>query len=93
MKNDDFSTSTVEKLFPQNPQVSFDHGVLEKSQDLILRKSYMDWTDIGGYNSLAEFIPENNKANRIKGENLVSLNSTNNVVWRLNVIFFVAMKK
>jgi mannose-1-phosphate guanylyltransferase len=58
----------VKKAYAEIPGISFDKGVLEKSNDIVAIKGDFDWNDIGSLESLAVSLPPDIDGNKVKGD-------------------------
>ncbi len=53
-----------------NPE-SIDYGIMEKSEDVYLIKAEFDWSDLGSWNTVYEYMPKNDAGNAIRGDGVV----------------------
>lgn len=75
-----FRTS-IHTTIPKAPKISIDYGVLEKSSEIILLKSNMDWDDIGDFNAIARHFNGDSRGNIIRGNGTLNkINSTKNII-------------
>lgn len=76
-----FSEPLFTQLFQKAPKISIDYGVLEKSSEIILLKSNMDWDDIGDFNAIARHFNGDSRGNIIRGNGTLNkINSTKNII-------------
>ena len=61
------------------PEDSIDYAVMEKSKKVKVIPSDIDWSDLGSFDSLHVEL-EKNENNNTKSDNLIDINSTNNLV-------------
>lgn len=61
------------------PKESIDYAVMEKSSKVKVIPADINWSDLGSFDSLYEVLPKTDKGNT-QSENLVALNSKNNLV-------------
>lgn len=73
-------TRRLEKALQPLPSISIDYGVMEKAQDVRMVRALFQWSDVGGWVSLASYLPEDAAGNRFKGL-LHSLDAGENVVY------------
>ncbi len=66
--------------FAELPSVSIDFGIMEGAEEIRMIEASFDWDDIGGWPSLAEFLPEDSAGNRYRGR-LRALEAQGNVVF------------
>jgi mannose-1-phosphate guanylyltransferase len=60
--------------------ISIDYGVMEKAQDIRCVEAAFTWSDIGGWNSLREYLPEDKADNAHRGH-LLTLDAGGNLVY------------
>ena len=53
-----------------NPE-SIDYGIMEKSEDVYLIRAEFDWSDLGSWNTVYEYMPKNDSGNAIRGDGIV----------------------
>lgn len=54
-------------VYEHCPEISIDHGVLERSQDVYVCSSSFVWSDLGTWCSLAQFLPQDAEGNACVG--------------------------
>ena len=57
--------------------ISFDHGILEKSNHIYMYKSKFDWSDIGSWDTLYDYLSKDEEDNISFGNNLLHESSGN----------------
>ncbi|MBD3349981.1 MAG: mannose-1-phosphate guanylyltransferase [Candidatus Lokiarchaeota archaeon] len=75
----DFKQDILETEFSKLDKISIDYGVLERSDNIALLKSSMDWDDIGDYNALARIMDPDEDWNYAKNK-INSVESLENIV-------------
>ena len=65
-------TSVLKKAFEQIAAISIDFGIMEKASNVCCIESDFTWNDLGGWLSLKDFIPVDNKGNHHRGEIIAS---------------------
>jgi mannose-1-phosphate guanylyltransferase/mannose-6-phosphate isomerase len=60
--------------------ISVDHGILEKSDDVVVIPAEFSWSDIGTWSSFAEILPPDKDGNVIKGR-VVDIGSRGSVIF------------
>ena len=70
----------LEEKFPQLPKISIDYAVMEKSSNIKVIKGSFDWSDVGNWTALREYLSPDADGNMAKG-NVHLLNSKNNTVF------------
>lgn len=56
--------------FPQCEKISIDYAVMEKSDDIYVIASALEWSDLGSWNSVGMHIPADKAGNRVVGGNV-----------------------
>jgi mannose-1-phosphate guanylyltransferase len=69
----------LKKVFPECPSVSIDHGVMEKSDRIVVIPADFGWSDVGSFAALSEVRVPDAQGNVSEGEALI-LDGRNNVV-------------
>jgi mannose-1-phosphate guanylyltransferase len=69
----------VDALYGRLPEISIDHGVLEKSRRVVMIPATFRWSDIGDWNAVAELWPADAAGNRSR-DPLVAVDAHDNVV-------------
>jgi mannose-1-phosphate guanylyltransferase len=57
--------------------ISFDHGILENSKDIYMFKSQFDWSDVGSWDTMYDYLSKNNEDNVSFGNNIIHESSGN----------------
>jgi len=57
--------------------ISFDHGILENSKDIYMFKSQFDWSDVGSWDTMYDYLSKNNQDNVSLGNNIIHESSGN----------------
>jgi mannose-1-phosphate guanylyltransferase len=73
------SPKSLKQLYPQFPSVSIDYGVMEKVKAAYLVEATFRWNDIGSWESLRDFWPEDSSQNASRRE-IVVIDSRGNLV-------------
>jgi mannose-1-phosphate guanylyltransferase len=71
--------ATVDAAYPGLPSISIDKGVLERSDRVAMIPAGFRWSDIGGWNAVAELWPADANGNRSR-DPLVAVDAAGNVV-------------
>lgn len=53
-----------------NPE-SIDYGIMEKADNVYLIKAEFEWSDLGSWNTVYEYMSKNDEGNAIKGDGIV----------------------
>lgn len=58
---------SLDRIFPELPQVSVDHGILEKVGSMFVLRADIGWDDVGTFAALARLLPRNDEMNAARG--------------------------
>jgi mannose-1-phosphate guanylyltransferase/mannose-6-phosphate isomerase len=56
------------KAFVASPDISFDHAVMEQSDDVAMVRADFEWNDVGSWSAIAELVGPDARGNRVNGE-------------------------
>lgn len=70
----------LRRAFEQLPTLSVDYGVMETAPDVRMVEATFQWSDVGGWQALAEFLERDEAGNSRRGR-LVALDSGGNIVF------------
>lgn len=70
----------LSKAFNALEPVSIDFGVMEKAADVRCVESHFSWSDVGGWLTLAEHLPQDGSENCCRGE-VLTLDAAGNLVF------------
>lgn len=62
------SPESIETLFPEMPSISIDYGVMEKAQRVAGIPCGLGWSDVGGWQALAELLPKDDRGISARGQ-------------------------
>ena len=62
------------------PDVTIDHGVMERAERVAVVPAEFGWSDIGDWHGLGELIEQDALGNSVRG-NLLRIETTNSVIW------------
>jgi len=82
--NTDKEKDFVETHYPQAEDISIDYAVLEKSKRVDVLPANFDWNDLGTWGSLYDKLENKSGDNVVIGANVVSENSSRNIVYSSN---------
>ncbi len=68
------------KSFGANKDISIDYAVLEKSKEILLSPTQINWSDVGSWSAVYEIAKKDEEENAIIGD-VVAINSNNNLVY------------
>lgn len=72
--------SAVENAYDKIPSISFDKGVLEKSDCIYAVKGQFDWDDIGNFDALSKNLNSDAAGNKIQG-NYIGIDTSNSAIY------------
>lgn len=67
----DEQQSLLRELFPKAPLISFDYGVLEKSERVYVIPAYFGWDDVGTWAAISRMRPRDPAGNSVRGRVLL----------------------
>lgn len=59
--------TTLPAVFPELPQVSIDHGIMERVHRVYVLPADIGWDDVGTFAALARHLPRNDEQNAARG--------------------------
>jgi mannose-1-phosphate guanylyltransferase len=70
----------IREAYSKCTNISIDHGVMEKADNVYVRASIIGWSDLGTWGSLYDHIQKNSHANAVVGKNVMLYQSQNCIV-------------
>ena len=70
----------INEIYPQCENISIDYGIMEKAGNREVINANFGWSDLGTWGSLYDHIPLDEGKNALVGKNIISLDSTGNIV-------------
>ncbi len=70
----------IDELYGRLPKISIDFGVMEKLEELVTLPLDCGWSDLGGWQALAEILPADESGNTTRGS-VVTLDSAGNLLY------------
>lgn len=70
----------IDRIYPQCSTISIDYGIMEKASNVCIMPSSFGWSDLGTWNSAYENMDKDYLGNAIKGDNVMVIDATRNVV-------------
>ncbi len=67
--------------YPQSENISIDYGILEKAENVYLKKATFDWNDLGTWGALYDKLEKEEDNNAVVNAEVLSKNSKNNMVF------------
>jgi len=68
-----------ENAYSKLPSLSFDHGIMEKTENAAVLKLDVLWSDLGSFDSIYEILPKDESGNAVRGE-FLKIDSERNLV-------------
>ena len=78
-EGEDAARQTIEKIYPQLPPLSIDHGVMEHRTDILALQGDFGWNDIGSWDAIAS-LHSPDKNNNVKLGNILATKANNNIL-------------
>lgn len=72
---------TIAQVWPHMPNISIDHGIMEQAERVAVIPLSAGWNDVGSWDALESILDSDAHANVVAGGDLVSLDSTANIVY------------
>jgi mannose-1-phosphate guanylyltransferase len=72
--------AAIDLIYPLCVNISIDYGILEKADNVYVIPSAFGWSDLGTWGSAYENLEKDNKENAVIGDNVITFDSTKNVV-------------
>lgn len=73
--------TVIGQIWPTMPNISIDHGIMEKAQQVAVIPLAAGWSDVGSWDALETILPADSTGNVVAGGQLVSLDSAANIVY------------
>lgn len=77
--------AAIENAYDKIPDISFDKGVLEKSNQIYAVKGSFDWDDIGNLDALSKTFPSDAAGNSIQGD-FLGIDTSNSAIYSDGVL-------
>lgn len=74
------ATGRLYNLYSRLEAISIDHGVMERSQNVLMVPATFQWSDMGSWVALEEVIEKDDAGNIIKG-NTINIGSQNSIIF------------
>jgi mannose-1-phosphate guanylyltransferase / mannose-6-phosphate isomerase len=79
-KEGDDPQDAIDRIFPNMPEVSIDHGVLEKSSRLSVLPCDFGWSDVGSWDAVYDVAEKDESGNALRG-NVITSGCSNSLVY------------
>jgi mannose-1-phosphate guanylyltransferase len=71
----------IEKKYPEAENISIDYGILEKAENVFVKKATFDWNDLGTWGALYDKLEKEENENAIVNAEILLNNSKNNMIF------------
>ncbi len=79
-------------IFPELPQVSVDHGIMEHVNDVYVLPADIGWDDVGTFAALARHLPRNDEQNAARGHAIFVDSQNVTAISEGPVVSFIGVK-
>jgi len=70
----------IEDIYKKVDNISIDHGLMEKAENVYVLPADFGWSDLGTWGSLYDNLPKDENKNVIQGNNVLTYNTKNTIV-------------
>ena len=81
----------IESIYPLLQNISFDYGILERSDDVMVVPGDFGWNDVGSWDMLGVIVPPDEDGNIIKSEH-VGIDTKNTIIYGNKLITTVGLE-
>lgn len=78
--NNETFEQIIKDVYPLLQNISIDHGILERSNDVVVIPSDIGWNDVGSWESLGALFPSDKDGNIVRGQH-VNIDSRNCIIY------------
>lgn len=78
-ETENLNDESINEIYSSFENISIDHGVLEKSEDVLVIPSDFGWSDLGSWTALDDILEKDKRGNIFQG-NVVDIDSENSIV-------------
>jgi len=71
----------IKECYSKCKNISIDYGILEKSNNVYVLCANFEWSDLGSWTSLEDFIKKDKNLNVILGKNIITYNTRNTIIF------------
>lgn len=71
----------IEKNFARAENISIDYGILEKAENVFVKKATFDWNDLGTWGALYDKLEKADNGNAVVNAEIFSKSSKNNMIF------------
>jgi len=73
----------IEQVWPTIEPQTIDYGIMENAQDVVIIPAKgLGWHDVGSWDALFEVIPSDENGNIFEGEDCITLDTTNTLIYK-----------
>lgn len=87
----DREAEMTESIYPQLQSISFDYGVLERSDDVMVIPGNFGWNDVGSWDMLGVLVPPDEDGNIIKSEH-IGIDTKNSIIYGKKLIATIGLE-
>ncbi|MDN5201021.1 sugar phosphate nucleotidyltransferase [Fulvivirgaceae bacterium BMA10] len=69
----------IDEIYTDLPEISIDHGIMEKADNVCTLPCEFGWSDLGTWKSLHQILPKDTRQNVIEG-NVLAYNTNNSII-------------
>lgn len=70
----------IREIYMKVNTISIDHGLMEKAENVYVLPADFGWSDLGTWGSLYDYSDKDEDSNVIKGNNVLTYNTTNSII-------------
>lgn len=82
----------LDRIFPELPQISVDHGIMEQAQNVFVLPADIGWDDVGTFAALARHLPRNDEQNAARGHAIFVDSQNVTAISEGPVVSFIGVK-
>ena len=60
-------SQNIEKIYAACPEISIDNGILERSESVYVLRGTFEWSDLGTWSAIAQYMPQDEMQNATLG--------------------------
>ncbi len=70
----------IKQIFPTLPMISIDYGIMEKAENVYVLPADFQWSDIGTWNAVFDFLEKDDNNNALQGKKVFARNANDCLV-------------
>jgi len=71
----------IKENYPKAENISIDYGILEKAENVYVKRAGFDWNDLGTWGALSEKLQKEGEENTVVNAETLLMNSKNNMIF------------